>query len=159
MLNEFWDDEAGGFYFTSRSHESLISRTKDYFDNATPSGNSVAGDVLVRMSALLNRTDYREKAEQIFNGVAGLVSQYPSGFGRMLSGIDFFIGPSKEIIFAGAPDVFLPALRKRYFPRLVSGMGDRPAVDGKPTAYVCENFTCKQPVTTLSEFEHHLEHD
>src|SRR5438093_1680551 len=82
MIEQFWDDEAGGFYFTAKDHESLIARTKDYFDNATPSGNSVAADVLVRMAAVLGRADYRKKAEHIFLTCIHFIRQHPSGFGR-----------------------------------------------------------------------------
>src|SRR5207249_3018657 len=60
MIEQFGDEEGGGFYFTAKEHESLIARTKDYFDTATPSGNSVAAGVLLRMGVLLGRTDYRE---------------------------------------------------------------------------------------------------
>ena len=165
MIEQFWDSAGGGFYFTAKHHESLITRTKDYFDNATPSGNSVAADVLVRMAALLDRSDYREKTEQIFLTCINHIRQYPSGFGRMLAAADFYHGPSNEIAIVGSPDAFLPVLRKRYLPRTVVAAGpsdhialfrDRPMIDGKPTAYVCENFACKQPVTDTAAFEKEL---
>jgi uncharacterized protein YyaL (SSP411 family) len=166
MIEQFWDNEAGGFYFTAKDHESLIARTKDYFDNATPSGNSVAADVLLRMAAILDRADYREKAAQILSAISGLLRQYASGFGRMLTAVDFHVGPSKEIAIVGKPDAFLDALRKHYLPRAVVAAGaadqiallrERPTIDGKPTAYVCENFTCKQPVTDVAAFEKQLD--
>jgi hypothetical protein len=156
MIDQFWDEKDGGFYFTAKDHEPLITRTKDYFDNATPSGNSIAADVLLRMAALLDRPDYRDKAEQIFRTTFNLLQQYASGFGRMLGAVDFYVGPAREIAIVGKPDEFLSALRSRYLPRTVVAAGDdariallrdRPMVDKKPTAYVCENFACKQPVT------------
>src|SRR5215831_7830225 len=84
MIDQFWDSNLGGFFFTGKDHEALISRTKDFFDNATPSGNSVAGDVLVRLGALLDRKDYREKSEKVYRSCFNMMKQYPSGFGRML---------------------------------------------------------------------------
>ncbi|PYS23599.1 MAG: thioredoxin domain-containing protein, partial [Acidobacteria bacterium] len=156
MIDQFWDTEGGGFFFTAKDHESLITRTKDYFDNATPSGNSIAADVLLRMAALLDRPDYRDKAEQIFRTTFNLLREYASGFGRMLAAVDFYVGPSREVAIVGKPDEFLSVLRRQYLPRTVVAAGgdnrvallrDRPMVDSKPTAYVCENFTCKQPVT------------
>jgi uncharacterized protein len=165
MIDQFWDSEAGGFYFTGKDHESLLTRSKDFFDNATPSGNSVAGDVLLRMAAVLDRDDYRKKAEEIFQATGAFMKQYASGFGRMLSGIDFYIGPSKEIALIGSPDEFLAILRKQYLPRTVVAAGsdervallrNRPMVNGQPTAYVCENFTCKQPVTDAASLEKQL---
>jgi uncharacterized protein YyaL (SSP411 family) len=147
----------GGFYFTSKDHESLLTRTKDFFDNATPAGNSVAADVLVRLGAILEREDYRKKAEDIFLTAAGLMKQYASGFGRMLSALDFFLGPSKEIVISGSAEAFLEVLRKRYLPRTVVVRQDRPMIDGKPTVYVCENFTCKQPTTDVGTFQEMVE--
>jgi uncharacterized protein YyaL (SSP411 family) len=82
----------------------------------------------------------------------------------MLSAIDFYVGPSKEVALVGPPESFLSILRKRYLPRVVVAAGDervallsnRPMVKDQPTAYICENFTCKQPVTNAAEFERQL---
>jgi uncharacterized protein YyaL (SSP411 family) len=164
MIELFWDGEHGGFYFTGNDHESLVTRTKDFFDNATPSGNSVAADVLLRMAAVLDRQDYRQKAEDVFLTTASFLKQYAAGFGRMLSAIDFYVGPSKEVALVGAPESFLSIVRKRYLPRVVVAAGDervallsnRPMVQGQPTAYICENFTCKQPITDAKEFGQQL---
>jgi uncharacterized protein YyaL (SSP411 family) len=157
MIEQFWDSEGGGFYFTGKDHEELLTRTKDFFDNATPAGNSVAADVLVRLAAVLNRQNYREKAEEIFSATGGLLKQYASGFGRLLAAYDFYIGPSKEILIAGSPEAFANAFRTRYLPRAVIAVdASRPIVDGKPTAYVCENFTCQRPTTDLTVFQSQL---
>jgi uncharacterized protein len=165
MLEQFWDADGGGFYFTGKDHETLLARTKDFFDNATPSGNSVASDALLRMAAVLDRSDYRKKAEDIFLAAAELMKQYASGFGRMLGAVDFYIGPSREIALIGSPEPFVSVLRKRYDPRVVVAAGpddrvallrDRPKVSDQPTAYICENFSCKQPVTTVAAFEAQL---
>jgi len=168
IIENFWDSENGGFYFTDIGHEALITRTKDYFDNATPSGNSVAADVLVRLGALLGRSDLTEKAALLFASTGALLAQYPSGFGRLLEAIDFHLGPSKEIavIVAGKEGhSFISAYRKRFLPRTVIAAGergtiallrDRTAIDGKSTAYVCENMTCHRPVTDVPEFENQI---
>jgi uncharacterized protein YyaL (SSP411 family) len=157
MIEQFWDSEGGGFYFTGKDHEELLTRTKDFFDNAVPAGNSVAADVLVRLAAILNRPDYRSKAEEIFQATGSLLKQYASGFGRLLAAFDFYIGPSKEILIAGLPDSFTEVLRKRYLPRVVVAVDPgRASIDGKPTVYVCENFSCKQPTTDLTVFQSQL---
>jgi uncharacterized protein YyaL (SSP411 family) len=161
IVDRFGDDDQGGFFFTARGHEELIARTKDFFDNATPSGNSVAADVLLRLAALLGRDDFRKQAEQVFAAVENHLGQYASGFGRMLSAVDFAIGPSSEIALVGGTEPFLTAYRKRYLPRTVIAAGEsdfavlrgRSEVEGKPTAYVCENLSCKQPVNDVAEFE------
>jgi uncharacterized protein YyaL (SSP411 family) len=161
IMERFTDDEQGGFYFTALDHEELITRTKDFFDNATPSGNSVAADVLLRLSAILGRDDFRRQAERTFGAVENHLAPYASGFGRMLAAVDFSIGPSMEIALVGGAGNFLSAYRKRYLPRTVIAAGesdiallrDRKPTNGKPTAYVCENLSCKQPVTDVAEFE------
>jgi uncharacterized protein len=165
IVGGFWDAAQGGFFFTSSDHEALVSRTKDFFDNATPSGNSVAADVLLRVSALLDRPDLRQKAEQLTASITNLLAEYPSGFGRMLAAVDFQLGPSMEIAITGGVEPFAPAFRKHYLPRAVIAAGelnaipllrDRAPVGGKPTAYVCQNMVCKQPVTDVGEFERAL---
>jgi len=168
IVDQFWDSDNGGFFFTASGHEALISRTKDYFDNATPSGNSVAADVLVRLGALLGRSDLTRKAEQLFASTGTVLGQYPSGFGRLLEAIDFHLGPSKEIAVIVATKEghsFITAYRKRYLPRTVIAAGesgtiallrDRIALDGKSTAYVCENMTCQRPTTDVAEFENQM---
>lgn len=161
IIERFADEEQGGFYFTALDHEELITRTKDFFDNATPSGNSVAADVLLRLAALLGREDFRKHAEQTFGAVESHLAPYASGFGRMLAAVDFAIGPSMEIALSGGTGELLRAYRKKYLPRTVIAAGesdfallrDRKPVGGKATAYVCENLACKQPVTDVAEFE------
>ena len=160
MIDEFWDDEGGGFFFTGKSHESLIVRSKDYFDNATPSGNSVAAIVLLRLAILTNRERYRNLATAVLREVADQARRYPSGFGYALSAADFLLSTPKEVAIVGkdiAP--LLAETWRRYLPNKVvapSNSGDiegvvllenRPLVDGVATAYVCENYTCQQPVT------------
>jgi uncharacterized protein len=164
ITSRFADEDQGGFYFTAADHEVLVARTKDFFDNATPSGNSVAADVLLRLGALLGRHDFRSHAERTFAAVENHLGPYASGFGRMLAALDFSIGPSAEIALVGGTDPLLAAYRKLYLPRTViaAGKGDiallrgREPVGGKATAFVCENLACKQPVTDVAEFERML---
>lgn len=167
MIEEFWDDEDGGFFYTGKSHESLIVRSKDYFDNATPSGNSVAAEVMLRLGTLTDNNDYRGRAVTILRLIADSVRRYPSGFGRALCALDFYLGTPKEIALLGDRD--LPQTRllrnavwQPYVPNkvvaqstpddirsleLIPLLRDRPLVNNSPTAYVCEHFTCREPVT------------
>ncbi len=162
MIKNFWDEENGGFFFTGNGHETLVARTKEYFDNATPSGNSMAAGVLARLGKLLDRNDFTDKSERICRSAGEYIRRFPSGFGKMLAAVDFLSGPSQEVALVGQPDPFLPALRKRYLPRTVIAGGEtenvpllenRSTLDGKPTAYVCENYVCNQPTTDAVVFE------
>ena len=162
MIDRFWDGTHGGFFFTSNDHETLVARTKEWFDNATPSGNSVAADLLARMGTLLERPDFTQKSEQTCRKVAGHIVRYPSSFGRMLAAADFLLGPSQELALVGQPDAFLKLIRRRHLPRTVIAAGDttrvpllrnRGLVDGRPTAYLCENYVCREPTTEPSVLE------
>ncbi len=167
MIDEFWDDEEGGFFFTGKSHETLIVRAKDFFDNATPSGNSVAAESLLRLGLLTNNSDYQRRATTLLRLTAASVRRYSPGFGRMLCAFDFHLGAVREIAIIGdrtsADTAALMAeVWKQYLPNrvvaqasaspaeapsLIPLLRERPQINGKATAYVCENFTCKQPVT------------
>jgi uncharacterized protein YyaL (SSP411 family) len=101
---------------------------------------------------------------RILEATSRILKQYPSALSRLLAAADFQIGPSQEIAIVGEPEQFLEVLRARYLPRSVVAGGDaripllkdRPRIEGKPTAYVCENYVCKQPVTTPADLEQQL---
>lgn len=163
MIVEFWDEENGGFFFTSNDHEELIVRNKDFLDNATPSGNSVAADVLLKLSKFYGDERYERFALTAMRIAASQARRYPQGFGRALSTIEFAIARVKEIALIGDRNSDLEKeIWAKYRPEKVvalstSGQGTLPllagrkTIDGKPTAYVCRNFVCGRPVTTRSE--------
>ena len=84
MITEFWDDEKGGFFFTSNDHEDLIVRNKDFYDNATPSGNSVAADVLLKLARLTGDERYERFGTTVLRIAATQIRTHPQGFGRAL---------------------------------------------------------------------------
>jgi uncharacterized protein len=176
MIMEFWDDEEGGFFYTGRSHEELIVRSKDFFDNATPAGNSVAAEVLLRIGLLTDNSDYQRRAATIFRLMASAVQRYPSGFGRLLCALDFYLETPKEIAIIGDPAaaetrLLLEEVWKTYLPNKILAQSspenmaavqripllrDRPLLDNKATAYVCEQLTCKKPVTSAADLASQL---
>jgi uncharacterized protein len=175
MVEEFWDEEGGGFFYNGRSGEKLIVRNKDYFDNATPSGNSVAAEALLRLSVLTGNEDYRRKAVNVLRLVRDAVERYPSAFGYALGAIDFYLSTPKEIVVVGEAEQARPLLHEvwtRYLPNkvvvassdvdeaaatLVPLLRERKAQGGRATAYVCESYTCLQPVSTARELAAQLE--
>jgi uncharacterized protein YyaL (SSP411 family) len=174
MIDEFWDKTNGGFYFTGNSHEELIVRSKDYFDNATPSGNSVAALVLQRLAILTENEAYRKLAIAVLNQIADSARKYPSGFGYALSAVDFLLATPKEIaVIASDPaslNLFLSDIWGKYLPNKVVAarvneqeiggnialLRNRGMIDDKTTAYVCENYVCKEPVTELDSLRRQL---
>ncbi len=103
LVQQFWDEEGGGFYFTSRDHEELIFRPKEYYDNATPSGNSVAVQALLRLAHLTAETGWSRYAERILGGMTPLMSAHPSAFSNLLCGLDFLLSSPLEIAVSGDP--------------------------------------------------------
>ena len=170
MNEEFWDNEGGGFFFTGKSHENLIVRSKDYFDNATPSGNSVAVLALLRLAVLTGKENYRNLAIAVLREIGDQVRRYPSGFGYALSAADFLFSTPKEIAIVGnSLDDIGPLLRegwRKYLPNKVVAAGfgteniplleNRPLQNGQPTAYVCVHYTCQQPVNDPAELSDQL---
>jgi uncharacterized protein len=177
MIDEFWDDEGGGFFYNGRSGEKLIVRGKDYFDNATPSGNSVAAESLLRLSVLTGNEDYRRKAVNVLRLVRDAVERYPSAFGHALGAMDFLLSTPKEVVVITGDDLDgARALERevwsRYLPNKVVALtkGDdardselvpllrgRSAVGGRATAFVCENYSCRLPVNTSQELAAQLD--
>jgi uncharacterized protein YyaL (SSP411 family) len=165
MIDEFWDTDNGGFFFTGKNHENLIVRSKDYFDNATPSGNSVAANVLLRLATLTNNENYRNLAVAVLNEISDSARRYPSGFGYALSAADFLLGTPKEVAIVGNSAVEIEPLLKevwrQYLPNKVVApsyepgetlplLENRGLLNGLPTAYVCVHYACQQPVNEVS---------
>ena len=160
IRERFTDEENGGFYDTPVDHEKLITRPKDFFDNATPSGNSVACDVLLRHALLFGREEYAEIATRALESLMPTVERYPSGFGFLLGVAEWRAAQPKEIAITGATaDAAFRALRKvigeEFLPHrvLVAGTGasDLPLMEGRAAdrvmAYVCEAYACAEPTS------------
>ena len=163
MITEFWDEETGGFFFTSGDHEELIVRNKDFYDNATPSGNSAAADVLLRLAKFYGDEKYERFASATLRLAAAQIRRHPQGFGRALAAIEFHLARVKEVAVIGDPGNELErTVSNIYLPNAVVSIAGEPTselpllegrtrVDGKATAYVCEDFVCQRPVTTPDE--------
>jgi uncharacterized protein len=163
MSDRFHDAERGGFFSTSDDHEELIARRKEVGDHPIPSGNSSAAFGLLRLAALTGEGAYRERAEEVFALFTQAAIRHPESLAHLLRALDFHLSPVKEVALTGADLGELAAtVRSAYRPHLVLAGGpegserppllrDRPRRDGKPTAYVCESFACRAPVTEPGE--------
>ncbi len=175
MIAEFWDDERGGFFDTSAFGETLIARPKDVFDNATPSGNSVAAEALLQLSLLTGETEFGRRASDILEQYGAFAAERPNGFGRMLCAYDFAIGDVREIAVVGDPasvqtQALLNVVRGNYLPWKVTALAkpgeddtaiipllaDRTTVSNHPAAYVCQNYMCQLPVTAPEDLARQL---
>lgn len=176
MVREFWDERAGGFFFTGKSHEQLISRAKPVFDASIPSGNAMAAQLLLRLHHLTGNDDYRSRAEKVLRSYYDAMESQPFGFAHMLCAMDALLGGVKEIVIVGNPadaavQQMITEINSIYLPNKVLQLAPpdttlaeispllqgKTQVDGKPTAYVCHNFTCSAPVTSATELRALLE--
>jgi uncharacterized protein len=171
VLELFWDEGSGAFYDTPADHEELVTRPRDVYDNAAPSGTSVATDVLLRLSLLLDREDYRARAESVLEGLSGGMERLPGAFGRLLAALDFHLSRPREIAIIGEPaspdtQALIDAVYARYLPnKVVAGrapeddeatglvplLAEREARGGRATAYVCEGYACQNPTSDPEE--------
>ncbi len=170
MVDLFWDEAQGIFYDTSRDHEALVVRPRDFFDNATPCGGSVATGVLLQLAVLTGDSEYSRRASAAMHAVQQHLSRIAQGMGRWLSNVCFYTSAPKEIAIIGDPSsedtqALTKVVYQRFLPnKVVAGspgpapenkatplLQDRVMIDGKPTAYVCENYSCQLPVTTPDE--------
>ncbi len=153
-----------GFFDTADDHEALVLRPRELQDGATPSGNAMAATVLLRLAALTGEDRLRADAERAIAAVGPYLGRYPTAFGQWLLALDFARAPTVEVAVVGDPSD--PAVRRLVAPALapfrphqvvacgadpagsrVPLLGGRFALGGRPTAFVCRNFACRQPVT------------
>jgi uncharacterized protein YyaL (SSP411 family) len=168
MIDEFSDEPPGAFYYTGKSHEPLIARQKDLFDNATPSGNGMAATALLRLAALTGRDDLRQAGMRALEAVKAVVESAPTAAGQSLIALDFALSGLREIAVILGPDsgeaeevlstifgeTFLPhavvAAATPETARLLAGsvplLANRPLRDNRTTTYICENFVCREPL-------------
>ena len=159
MIERFADPECGGFFTTSADHETLIARRKDVDDHPIPSGNSSAAYGLLRLAKLTGEHRYAEHAESVVRLFIGVAANHPQAVAHLLRAIDFHLSPVQEVALVGEDLGELAAVvRGDFRPHVVLAggsegterpelMAERTAVDGRAAAYVCENFTCRMPVS------------
>ncbi|HEX8025579.1 MAG TPA: thioredoxin domain-containing protein [Candidatus Limnocylindrales bacterium] len=163
IVERFGDPE-GGFFDTAADAERLVTRPKDAQDNATPSGSAMATFVLLQLAALTGDGRYRSIAERALATITPFTARYPTAFAQWLQAIDLALADVAEVAIVGnvgddATAELAEVAGAGYAPNRVVAVApdgdasaipllhDRPRRDGKPTAYVCRNFACRQPVT------------
>ena len=172
LLRLFWDRERGGFFQTGSDAERLVVRPKELFDNAVPSGNSAAADVLQRVALMTGEQEYEGAGLSALRLVREQMAAAPTGFGQALSALDLYVSRVPEVAVIGDPKgedtraLVAEVTTKRFLPNHVLAVAgpddaqsrekvpllrDRVADDGKAIAYVCERFVCRLPVAQPEE--------
>ncbi|GAP06254.1 MAG TPA: thioredoxin domain-containing protein [Anaerolinea thermolimosa] len=174
MITQF-HDPAGGFFDVSPHEEVILYRTKDFQDQATPCGNSLATLVLLHMAEFTGENRYRPLAESNLATFQDMMIRHPTAFGCWLQALDFSIGPTKQLALIFPAEIsednpFIKVLWNQFRPRLVTAVlspppatelhpplvQHRPLQNNRTTAYICEGFTCKQPVYSPEEMDQQL---
>jgi uncharacterized protein YyaL (SSP411 family) len=171
MMEHFQDKEKHGLYFTADDAEELIFRKKEIYDGAVPSGNSVAMLNLLRLGRMTAKAGFEEKAAHIGRSFSGTIWQAPMSYTQMMTALDFALGPTSIVVIAGdagAEDTkaMLAVLRRGFIPGKVAilrhgedseiiGFAEYArnltSIEGRATAYVCRNYSCRLPVTDAGE--------
>jgi hypothetical protein len=174
LIDEFWDEADGGFFFVGKRHEPLIVRSKDPHDGSVPSGNSMAAIALLRLAKLTGRPDFEEKAVRTIRLVRGGMEEMPSAYGQMLVALDFYLGPVEEFAVVGSAKAkdtaeALQIIQSGFQPNKVVALLDTdlkaserqkliklvPLLEGKDgngkevTIYICKDFVCQAPIVGI----------
>ena len=170
---DFWDDEAGAFWDTSDAHEAIVARPRSLIDGATPAGNSVAADVLLRLALLTGDADYDRRARSILRIAGDALDRQPQLFGRMLGAVDRALSEQVDVVIATSPDdpgdELRSAAQRGYSPDLVVAtinpgdvtadwplFVDKAPIDRQATAYVCRGYACLAPTSDPATVERQI---
>ena len=178
MLQHFWDEKEGNLFFTSDDHERLISRTKNFYDLATPSGNSMAASNLLRLYHYTQNKSYLDSAIRIMKAGSRSAAENPFGFGQMLNSIYLYVKKPTEIVVIltgtrnnNSISSLASWINRQFLPHTITSIIDpselerlqdypyfkgREAKGGQETAFVCKNFTCSLPLQSTEELERQL---
>ena len=170
MIEQFWDEQKGGFFFTSQNVDEGVPRLKEIYDGAIPSGNSAALLNLLRLSQLTNEIAFDGYAKKLLKTFAEEVRNQPVGHAFMLVSLEFALGPTFNIVLVGDPAdkdtvEMMEALRKFYLPNLTVKIRTPKStnstdfspfyekIEGKVTAYVCRDQTCMPPTNNIDKMK------
>jgi uncharacterized protein YyaL (SSP411 family) len=175
MLTQFFRDETkGGYFMTADDAEQLIVRPKELYDGAIPSGNSVQMLNLLKLARLTGRADLEELAAETGKAFDGMINRSPSNFSQALIALQFAQGETVEIVVVGErgdseTDALLDYINRMYKPgkvillktsanaealsKLAPYTAEQHQMDGKPTVYICRNFSCEKPINSLEELK------
>ncbi|MCP4609093.1 MAG: thioredoxin domain-containing protein [Planctomycetes bacterium] len=175
MITLFADNEQGGFFLTGKDSEKLIARIKPSTDGVIPSGNSAATIALLKLGKLTMNQYFTEQGGKVLESFSRQLKQSSGYSSEMLSALNFLLGPTQEIVIAGNADAadtqqMLKLIRSKFLPNAVILLHQQEktdsaidktipfiknltAIEGKATAYVCENYACNQPVNKIYDLD------
>ena len=161
LLDLFWDEDLGGVFTAGDDAPPLVTRQKDFLDNATPSANSAAALALLRLGALTGSDRYRDRAAAILTLFGPLAEGHPTAFAHLLAAVDLYGRGLTQVVVAGDRPDLVDVVRASPRADLVVAWGERydsplwvERTDGQ--AYVCRDYTCNLPATTVDDLRAQL---
>ncbi len=172
VIEHFWDDENGGFYFTADDTEIVLMREKKTYDNATPSGNSVEMMNLIKIARLTEDPNLEEMAVKTERSFSENIKRAPTAHTQFLAAVDYELGPSFEVVVVGKPrtqdtEEMIRAINKNYIPnkvvifkdtdkpievnKIATSLKYKGSVNDRATAHICSSGSCKIPTNDISE--------
>lgn len=162
MIELFHDSDNKGFFLYGTDGEKLITRPKELYDGAMPSGNSVAAIVLLRLSRLADKSEYENIVSDMFDTFGGTVNRYPEGYTHFLSAYMLAVKESMEIVLVGEKDDkdtmdMLRFVNSNFLPNITitikkNGENSYAKINDKTTAYICMGRSCSKPISDIDEF-------
>ena len=170
QIENFWDIENKGFFFTSKQSEELIIRSKEVYDGAIPSGNSVSANNFIRLGRILSSLDYEKIAYDLTDSFAPNLNRYSIGSTMMLQAINFMDGPSFEVIITGdkkqsksiidfiqkhpQPNKVLIFKSDKENQEMLSYLKKYPSENnGETKVYICQNYSCQLPTNDINKIK------
>jgi uncharacterized protein YyaL (SSP411 family) len=159
LAERFADRERGGWFVGA---DDLVARRKEFDDHPTPSGNSMMAYVMLRLARIWGDDEAERAAAGVFRLAYPFLTRAPTAFGHLLSALDLYLSPPREIAVVGESEELRRAALAGFEPNTVYAFAREPTddipllagkelVDGRPAAYACERFTCQAPVTSASD--------
>lgn len=161
----FWDEKASGFFFYGVDGEELITRPKEIYDGAIPSGNSVAALALQKLADITENEEVRTMAEKLLDSFAGEVSHYAAGYTYFLMAVDYYLAEKIKVVVVGDKDlpdtkamlqamnhIFLPTVTVRFYDIHAQNTSNYKGTEGIATAYLCKGVACQPPITDVEAF-------
>ena len=173
LIDHFWDDKSGNFFFTADDHEKLIIRPKSNYDLSMPSGNSVTANAFLRLYHITQEEKYHKITQKILETQASMAAENPFAFGYLLNVLYLNIQKPTEITILNPQNAELVSkLSKKFLPESIivtihqedelnllskfSFFAGKEFLTDQTTVFVCKNFSCSLPLTSLTEVEEHI---
>jgi uncharacterized protein YyaL (SSP411 family) len=174
MIDLFEDKENGGFFLYGKDSEQLILRPKECYDGAMPSGNSIAAYNLLRLSRMTGNNTLSDKLNSLFDTFSHDISNNPRYFSYLMMVFLYSTSKIKDVVIVGKQerdiDSFIDQVNDIFsayltlilnndndeYVRLNKELDNKVSIDNKLTIYICENYSCKEPINNIDKALHEI---